>query len=173
MVNISASIPLLKPLVDLCFGAGVMDSSQRSSRGRLGFGSRGPSGAAIELKDTRNTYGARSFNTNKPRTNSMTVTRMIAKAAGDNESQETILDDSLSESHRNMTQTEPDVDNSRPNSQRMSAHNKYPFEDSRASTGAKHTGSGISCTTEITVQYSRDDNSISKDGPSQQGRNWT
>lgn len=159
-----------------------MDSSRRSSN-RLGFRSAdglSRSKGAIELKGTASSsYGAKlSSNVhanNKSRTNSMTMTRMIAKAAGDNESQESILDDSFSGSRSNRTdttttaQTKSSLElesNSRSDSKlsRLGS-NRQRFSQTMGNRARSTEASsppnegGISCTTEIVVQYSKDESS--------------
>lgn len=191
-MNISASIPLLKPLVDLFFGAGIMDSTRRSSNNRLGFRSDGAlsrSKGGIELKNTaQSSYGAKlssNVNYNKSRTNSMTMTRMIAKAAGDNESQESILDDSVCGSPSNRTNTtttaqtraSTEEDTSRPSSKlgRLGSKRQRLSQTMGGltrSAGVQHGEGGISCTTEIVVQYSKDGSSNDQEFGEKQKPDW-
>lgn len=115
----------------------------------------------------------------------MTMTRMIAKAAGDNESQESILDDSVCGSQSNRTNTTTtaqtrasmEEDSSRPSSKlgRLGS-NRQRFSQTMGgltrSPGVQPNEGGISCTTEIVVQYSKEESSSDKGFGKKQKPDW-
>lgn len=181
VVNISASIPLLKPLVDLCFGVGALDSSNRTSSKLHGFRSRGH-GSAMELNDVSGTnFNGRSFDTNKSKKQSVTMTRMIANAAGDNESEETILDDSPSEASgptghaKVVCDSKGSIhDTSRPPSHQAAPVNQQ-HHNNRSRAGAEGDQvfhGGIYRTTDITIQYSTEEGRVASTCDKQQKKDW-
>lgn len=179
VVNISASIPLLKPLVDICFGVGAMGSSNRTSSKLHGFRSRGP-GSAMELNDVSGSnFNGRSLDTNKSRKQSVTMTRMIANAAGDNESQKTILDDSPSEASGpaaggHVVGDKGGLRDGRPLSHEVAPApvDQHHFGRSRAGAEGDLAFHGISRTTEITIQYSTDESRVTSNCDKQQKKDW-
>lgn len=108
----------------------------------------------------------------------MTMTRMIAKAAGDNESQESILDDSLCGSRSNRTDTTTNTAQTKSSMEveptdspekklgRFNS-NRRRFSQTvggltRSTEASPTNEGGISCTTEIVVQYSTEEESNEK-----------
>lgn len=103
------------------------------------------------------------------------MTRMIANAAGDNESQETILDDSPSEASGPAGHAVGDKGGShdgRPLSHEIAPVDQDRFGHSRVGGEGNLAFHGISRTTDITIQYSTDESRVTSNCDKQQRKDW-